>query len=303
MKNPEMPVRQLSKDEILRFQEDGVIFVPGLYSPTWVETIRQGLNEICGLDDGTTETPEKPVFRSNPYMWLVNDHIRDLVLYGPTAHSVQQVLETQTLNLLCDQIFVKQVHNNEPTPWHHDFTFFPLAGNQIATVWTSVDPVRTEESALEFVVGSHRWPQRFRPLGVGGIVKSVAPMEVTPDFNENREDYQIASWDMEPGDAVIFHALTLHGSRGNSSGRNRRAIATRWCGDDARYAPTGKELQVPWLHGLQPGDPIGGPIFPQVLPQIDEAAIAKREKGPIPPDPAILGQNAELAEKFEKVPL
>jgi ectoine hydroxylase-related dioxygenase (phytanoyl-CoA dioxygenase family) len=36
---------------------------------------------------------------------------------------------------------------------------------------------------------------------------------------------------MAPGDAVFFHALTLHGSRGSS--RRRRVISIRYLGDDA----------------------------------------------------------------------
>lgn len=304
MLKPEAPSRTLSETEIERFWSDGVIIVRDFYSEKWISTVREALNEICALQDDVAEAPKDPRFRADAYTWHTNDRLRDFSLFAPTAHAVKQVLRSERINLFCDQIFVKQAHNGERTPWHHDFTFFPLSGNQIASVWTSADPVRTAESALEFVVGSHRWPQRFRPLGVGGIVKSVAPLAPTPDFDTDREDYQIASWDMQPGDAVIFHALTLHGSRGHPAGnRNRRAISTRWCGDDARFTPTGKELQVPWPHGLKPGDPIGGSVFPQVLPEIRPEDIGARMKGPIPPDPSVVSQNAELASGFERVPL
>lgn len=301
---PEAPSRALSESEIERFWNDGVVILRGFYSERWIATVREALNEICGLRDGDEEAPKDPWFRADAYIWHTNDRLRDFALFAPTAHAVRQILRSERINLFCDQIFVKQAQNSERTPWHHDFTFFPLSGDQIASVWTSVDPVRTEESALEFVVGSHRWPQRFRPLGVGGIVKSVAPLAATPDFDAEREDYRIASWDVQPGDAIAFHALTLHASRGRPAGkRHRRAVATRWCGDDVRFAPSGKELQVPWPHGLRAGDPLGGPVFPQVLPEIRPEDIAARMKGPVPPDPSILRQNSELAVGFERVPL
>ncbi|KMK69076.1 phytanoyl-CoA dioxygenase family protein [Puniceibacterium sp. IMCC21224] len=304
MREPSQPPNLLSDAEIEQFWSDGVIIVRNLYSPEWVDKLRHGLNEVCGIDEAATTTPAEPLFRSDAYTWHTNDHLRDFSLFGPSAHLVKQVLRTDRLNFFCDQIFVKQAYNSERTPWHHDFTFFPLTGNQIASVWTSVDPVSANRSGLEFVVGSHRWPQRFRPLGVGGIVKSVAQMDATPDPEDLRSKYKIASWDMQPGDAVLFHALTLHGSRGTSGKTvNRRALATRWCGDDARYTPTGKELQVAWPHGLNPGDSIGGPVFPQVLPEMVDQEIAARLRGPIPPDPAIVAQNQSLAKRFEKVPL
>ncbi|MBR9765142.1 MAG: phytanoyl-CoA dioxygenase family protein [Rhodobacteraceae bacterium] len=301
MQDADTPNRRLTEAEIETFWTDGVLFLKDFYSTKWVDVLRRGLNEVCGIDEDGAQ-PEKPVFRSDAYTWHANDHLRDFSLFSPTAEIVQQVLRSDRVNFFCDQVFVKQAYNAERTPWHHDFTFFPLAGNQIASVWTSVDPVRSDESALEFVLGSHLWPQRFRPLGVGGVVKSVAQMEETPDFSAPGADYRIASWDMQPGDAVIFHALTLHGSQGRPAGRlNRRAIATRWCGDDARYAPTGKELQVAWDHGLAPGDPIGGPVFPELRPRIDEAALAQRMKGPVMPRPEIVAANKALAERFEKV--
>lgn len=302
MPTPEAPSRSLTEEEIEGFRRDGVLLLRDFYSQDWVATLRQGLDEICGLRAGAGETAQDPWFRADAYTWHTNDRVRDFSLFAPTAHAVRQVLRSDRINLLGDQIFFKQAGNAERTPWHHDFTFFPLAGEQIASVWTSVDPVRREESALEFVVGSHRWPQRFRPLGVGGVVKSVAPLAATPDLEAG--DYEIAGWDLQPGDAVVFHALTLHASRGRPAGeRHRRAIATRWCGDDVRFAPTGEELQVPWPHGLRPGDPLGGPVFPQVLPEILPEEIAARMQGPIPPDSALVRQNARLAEAFERIPL
>lgn len=299
---PEAPVRSLSENEIKRFWSDGVVIVRELYSPKWIEKIREGLNEICGLSDDTHAAMKAPWFRSDAYTWHTNNRIRDFALFAPTAYLVQQVLQSERINLFCDQIFVKQAQNKERTPWHHDFTFFPLSGNQIASVWTTVDPVRTEESALEFILGSHRWPQRFRPLGVGGVVKSVAPLPATPDIDSERAKYRIASWDMQPGDAVIFHALTLHSSRGKPAGDiNRRAIATRWCGDDVRFSPTGKELQVAWGHGLRSGDLIGGAVFPQVLPKINLDEISARMASPIPPDILVVEQNRALSTSFEKI--
>lgn len=293
---------RLTDTEIDDFWRDGVIIIRNLYSHQWIDHLREALDELGCLRRDLPSTERR--FRSDAYTWHTNDRVRDFALHAPGAEFAAQALRSPRINLFCDQIFVKPAHNSERTPWHHDFTFFPISGNQIATLWTSVDPVKTEESALEFVAGSHLWPQKFRPLGVGGIVKSVAPLEATPDFDGDRGSYNIVSWDMKPGDAVLFHGLTLHGSRGKPAGDlNRRAIATRWCGEDVRYAPTGSELQIPWLHGLSPGDAIGGPIFPQVFPELKPDEIAARMAGPVAPDPERVTANAKLASRFERVEL
>ena len=75
---------------------------------------------------------------------------------------------------------------------------------------------------------------------------------------------------MEPGDALLFHPLLLHGSRGNASRlARRRALALRWAGEDVRYAPRPSAMPLLWEHGLKPGDPLGGPLFPLVYPALE----------------------------------
>ncbi len=94
---------------------------------------------------------------------------------------------------------------------------------------------------------------------------------------------------MEPGDALIFSALTLHGSLGNySTQRPRRALSTRWLGDDVVWKPAKATVPIMWRTGLRPCDPIGGSVFPQVFPELIDEEVADRLAGPVPPDPAIV---------------
>ena len=41
-------------------------------------------------------------------------------------------------------------------------------------------------------------------------------------------------------------------------------------------------------HGLSEGDPLGGPLFPQVWPHAIPAEVARRMEGPEPPSPTQL---------------
>lgn len=125
-------------------------------------------------------------------------------------------------------------------------------------------------SGLEYVRGSHRWPQRFKAIGVG---EGGNPIEMwprseladVPDIDAHRDQYEVISWDFAPGDVLFFHPCTLHGSGTNTSPtQRRRAFATRWVGDDVIF--TGERtLPLPGNHGLKPGDRLSGPVFPVVL--------------------------------------
>lgn len=87
-------------------------------------------------------------------------------------------------------------------------------------------------------------------------------LEEIPDIGAHRERYDIISWDTEPGDCILHHALTVHGAPGNDSTRRPRALATRWTGDDAVYVER-KGMSKPIRHpGLTPGDPMDCDLFP-----------------------------------------
>ena len=94
-------------------------------------------------------------------------------------------------------------------------------------------------------------------------------METLPDIENNRDQYKILNWDVEPGDAVAFHYLTLHGAPGNASGdTRRRAFSSRWVGDDATFAVRSGKTSPPFPDcKLKHGDPLTGPEFPLVRPQ------------------------------------
>ncbi len=296
-----IPARDLNEHEIAAYERDGVVCLRGIYSPSWVETLAAMLDEVYA--SSTHQVPGvSSTFKEAHFSWLQNDVVRDFVLYGPSARIAQQAMRSSKVNFFYDQIFIKGARTADPTPWHHDMTFWPLAGEQISTLWTSVDAVTAETSALEFVAGSHKWGKRWKPVGIGGTVVSEEPLEALPDIEADRGKFDILSWSLEPGDALLFHALTVHGSRGNSSTvKMRRAISTRWCGDDVVYWPVSGQMPLPRKTGLEKGAALSGQLFPQILPTLDVSAVADRLKQPLFPDPELMSRALEQFARAERV--
>lgn len=296
------PARTLTENEIAAYERDGVVCLRGIYSGEWVSALAEVLDEFYASEHHGAIPGLSKTFKEANYYWLQNDTVRDFVLYGPSARVAQQAMRSSKINFFYDQIFIKGAKTSDPTPWHHDMTFWPLAGNQISTLWTSVDAVNAESSALEFVAGSHKWNKRWKPVAIGGVVVSEEKLEALPDIDADRSKYDIVSWSLEPGDALLFNARTIHGARGNSSAKTmRRAIATRWCGDDVVYQPVEGQMPLPHKVGLQPGEPLSGRMFPQILPSLDVDAVAERLKGPVSPDPEILAEVMERVSRAERV--
>jgi len=296
------PARDLTEEEITAYERDGVACLRGLYSPEWISTLTEVLDGFYA-----SETPQMPgvsaTFKEAHWYWLENDVVRDFVLYGPSARVAQQAMRSAKVNFFYDQIFIKGAKTADPTPWHHDMTFWPLVGNQICTLWASVDAVSAETSALEFIAGSHKWNKRWKPVAIGGtVVSEEAQLEALPDIEADRGKYDILSWHLEPGDVLLFHALTVHGARGNNSAtKMRRAISTRWCGDDVRYDRVHGMMPLPRKTGLNRGDELSGLMFPQVLPSLDVAAVRDRLQGPLRPDEECMAEAMEQFARAERM--
>jgi ectoine hydroxylase-related dioxygenase (phytanoyl-CoA dioxygenase family) len=86
-----------------------------------------------------------------------------------------------------------------------------------------------------------------------------------PDLAADTERFPVIGWELEPGDVIFFHMLTLHAAAGVDSTRRRRVLSVRFLGDDMVHAPR------PWVTSpsfpglideLAPGAPLNHPLFP-----------------------------------------
>ena len=82
------------------------------------------------------------------------------------------------------------------------------------------------------------------------------------------EGMRVLEWAMEPGDVVAFHYNCLHGARGNTTERRRRAFSLRLVGDDARYVTRPGRTSPPFPdHGMVEGQRLREDWFPKIWPK------------------------------------
>jgi hypothetical protein len=294
---PSPTIRQVFPAERLAFRRDGVILLRDALPYSWVQRLERGVERALSRPSLAARLGSDPSagYQMESFLWKRDDDIRDAAFLSPLPDLAQSLLETERLHLLCDQLFTKQAGNQTRTPWHHDLTFWPVAGDQIVSFWCPVDPISKESGGLEFVAGSHRWPNRYkavyppRPahdLRLDPNRELVNPAhEDSPTSEELRDGNRMLSWEMQPGDVIAFHPLVLHGSQGNDhAGQDRRAISLRYTGDDVRFQSRPYATPIPYRHGRRDGGPMGGPVFPQVLPARIPAEGARRDRGSERPD-------------------
>jgi ectoine hydroxylase-related dioxygenase (phytanoyl-CoA dioxygenase family) len=275
-----VPNRTLSADEIQRYRDDGVVMIKQAIDPNWLRLIEAGVEKARSEMSlqGRFMSRKTRGYQMDTFLWKHVDEIRDAVYYGPFAHWAQQLMGSDEVRFFYDQMFVKEPGTDAPTPWHQDLSFWPIRGEQISSFWIPLDPVTRESSGLMYVRGSHRWPQRFKAVSPDYVAAIIdESMDDIPDINADPTKYELLDWEMQPGDILMFHPLTLHGSYGNSHRtRRRRALALRWSGDDVRYEPSSKRMTIHYDHSSSPGGPLAGAAFPRILPTPIEAERAAR---------------------------
>lgn len=169
-----------------------------------------------------------------------------------------------TIRLYHDHVLVKEPGTRQPTPWHQDLPYYNVDGRMNVSMWIPVDPV-PPASTLELLAGSHLGPWYMPRTFLDGQAKwfpegSLAELPVI-----DPDDPRILRWELEPGDAVCFHMLTLHAAGGVDGRHRRRVLSLRFLGDDMVHAPRGWTTSPPFpglADELPAGAPMDHPLFP-----------------------------------------
>lgn len=191
---------------------------------------------------------------------------------------VQRLWGSDDVWFFYEQLFLKEGGSMRRTPWHQDSSYLPVGGDHVAVCWITLDALEAEES-LEFVRGSHRGPMfntsAFDSTDDTRPILDDLDLPRLPDVEASRDEFDIVSWAVEPGDMVVFHANVLHGGAPTSPGRRRRTVSLRYFGDDAVYAPRqriatdpeGKRVATTLASAfgaMEAGEPFRSPLFHKV---------------------------------------
>ena len=248
------------------YQEKGIVCLKDAFDTDSVSMLQAAARQDMDAPSpmGTDATRDGTgQFFSDFHVWKHLDVLREFVFESSVADIARELLQTQKVNLLFDQFLIKAPGTSTPTVWHHDSPYWPVAGDQVCTVWIALDDVDEQSGAVEYVNGSHRWGQRYKAVSFKDENLYKEDLPPVPDIQSMRDELEFSRFDMAPGDCTVHHGLTVHGAPGNmNTTRWRRAYAIRLTGDDVTYNP--RENIQPMLHdpGIPPGAPMDCDLFP-----------------------------------------
>jgi len=265
--------RCLTDDTIAAYQRDGVVCIRQLLLPDELALLAEGIEANLAAPSPRAKVASRPDdpgrFFEDFCNWQENPAFQRFIFETPLALLAQQLMQSTSVRLYHDHLLVKEPGTRQRTPWHQDQPYYNVEGQQNVSMWIPVDPV-TRASTLEFVAGSHQGPWLMPRTFMDNEAKwfpegSLADL---PDIEAAREQFPIVGWEIEPGDFVCFHMLTLHAAGGVDGTRRRRVFSVRMLGDDMRHAPRRWQTSpdFPGLADELPaGAPLDHPLFPLLV--------------------------------------
>lgn len=256
------------------YRHDGFVKIPGLISTEWQKRLREGIEQNLAKPGPNAHIINKDdagnLFFEDAGTWQQNLHYRDYCMTSDMPEIAAILTGSKTLRLFFDNLFVKDHGLCAPTPWHQDLPYTPLMGT-FCGLWGTLDQMPRRDS-IEFIRGSHRWKKSYRPTefttrSLGQERTGFESLEMLPDIENNRHEYDIVGWDLKPGDGIAFDGSAIHSSSSNTSGHRRHAFIVRYALHGARYLPKGGNEYPKFPNcGLFEAEPLEGPSFPAAWP-------------------------------------
>jgi phytanoyl-CoA hydroxylase len=208
------------------------VLAHGVLGPDSVDACKRALSDLA---TGRTQARETVLIYESghdPATLSANQresYIRKYMDFVEDAPALKMAAMNRRLHTLLDQLLgtgrvlfqemalIKPPHIGSEKPWHQDASYFRVTDpGLIAGVWIALDPALRQNGCIEVVSGSH-------------LLGPVAHHHEN-DFNrcrildEHLRAQERVAIEMQPGDALIFHALLHHYTAPNTSELRRRAI-------------------------------------------------------------------------------
>lgn len=257
----------VTNDDIEAFARDGAVCIRGALRG-WIDTIADGIERNMREPGPYAAENLKPGesgrFFDDYCNWQRIPEFERVARESPAAGIAARITGSRTAQLFHDHVLVKEPGTGKPTPWHQDSPYYFVEGEQTVSFWIPVEPVDT--ATLRLIAGSHRWEKPVLPvkwLTDENFYADPGDFLPVPDPDAEPDKYRVLEWNLEPGDAVLFHFRTVHGARGNENPVRRRAFSMRFVGDDARYVSRSGKTSPPFPgHGMTDGQRLREDWFP-----------------------------------------
>lgn len=217
-----MGAYRLTEDDITNYDRDGYVVVKGLFDQPEVDSLNQIVRDdpvvaeaVYGRKDADGGTTELALWQD-----LQDDMFSDVASSERIVLNMQKLLGGETA-FFHAKLTLKRPKTGGAWDWHQDYGYWYRAGYlfpDMASVFIALDPCQKVNGCLQVLRGSHK---------LGRIEHGVNQDQVGADMIRVKaamEKLDLVHVEMDPGDALFFHANLLHASGQNTSDRTRNVL-------------------------------------------------------------------------------
>jgi ectoine hydroxylase-related dioxygenase (phytanoyl-CoA dioxygenase family) len=255
------------------FALDGVVCVRGVLDADQVAAAVRAIDTVLAHPGPLTQVAsgaDDPGFFTEDFCrWQEVPEIEHLALRSHVPAIAAALMATPQVRFYHDHVLVKEGRTRQHTPWHQDQPYYNVDGQGISA-WITVDRI-PEAGCLELVASSHRGPWLMPRTFLTSEARwfPEGSLSELPDVEADRESYDIRRFELEPGDAIFFDFLTMHGAPGFPFDSRRRVLSLRYLSADARHAPRRWRTSPPFDgldREIEAGAVMDHPLFPVAWP-------------------------------------
>eukprot|EP00746_Dinoflagellata_sp_MGD_P122915 gnl/MRDRNA2_/MRDRNA2_57676_c0_seq1.p1 gnl/MRDRNA2_/MRDRNA2_57676_c0~~gnl/MRDRNA2_/MRDRNA2_57676_c0_seq1.p1 ORF type:complete len:333 (+),score=65.07 gnl/MRDRNA2_/MRDRNA2_57676_c0_seq1:77-1075(+) len=219
--------RTLATDaQVEQFHRDGFIIMRNLFSKEEIALVRDAIEQDVVFDatDNIIRLKDNQGGSTKLNLWSnPGDGTLGLLTRSRRVVSTMQQLLGGEIAHYHSKIMSKEPRSGGAWNWHQDYGYWYkdyFLAPHMATAYFAVDPQTLENGCLRLLRGSTQLG-RIDHWSVGEQ-QGADPERI----DLARELYEDVPCELNSGDVVFFHSLTIHGSTGNVSDTRRLAFAS-----------------------------------------------------------------------------
>lgn len=260
------------------FRRDGVVPLRRVFDLDWLALLGRGIDRNMATPsprfEARTAEGGDGRYCEDFWVWSLFPEFERFVRESPAAALAGQLLGARRVNLVMDNWFLREAGAAARPPWHHDVAYFDFEGS-MCVLWLPLEASAADEG-IAFVRGSHLWDKLFMRVFFKGHAAAQEPglingqqYHMPPDIEADRAAYDLVSFDLDPGDCLMFDMRCLHGpAAGTLANRTIRRFTLRMTAEDGVIRYRGdwakQERAIFEAAGHREGDAIDSDFFPRL---------------------------------------
>ena len=210
----------LSAEQVREYHDNGLVFVRGLFDAAETDLLRRAMEEDPAIAAHSLMRPDAEGLGTRISLWnRAGDSVYGLAARSARVVDTAEQLIGEPVYHFQSKLTAKDPRVGGAWEWHQDYGYWYYNGclrPDMLSMMIALDRTDSGNGCLQIVKGSHRLG-RIDHVQVSEKQNAADPARM----EEILKRLEVVHCELDPGDAVIFHANALHRSDQGRSDRRR----------------------------------------------------------------------------------